>query len=184
MLESLTPEQREIIVSLPYRVGLLVSFSDQSGGHAAQQQELDTLANIMEGFTQQVFGSELLQHVMAGTMDRRAEWTRWGETLDSVYEDCRKAVDILHGLTDDKEVGAYRTRLMEIGESVAIAFREFEDMSFMNNVSAYVNYRLVKWKAKKLQQSSYKSFDEFLNISMSERHVLQKLARALGTIYI
>lgn len=184
MLESLTPQQREIIVSLPYRVGLLVSHSDQSGGQAAQQQELDTLANMMEGFTQQVFGSELLQHVMAGTMDGRTEWTRWGEAFDSVYDDCATAVEILYGLTDDKEVGAYRTRLLEIGESVAMAFREFEEMSFMEKVSAYLSYQRAKGKARKIQQSSYKSFDEFLNISMAERHVLENLAKALGTIYI
>lgn len=184
MLERLTPDQKHVIVSLPYRVGLLVSHSDKSGGQGAQAQELETLANILDGFTQQVFGSELLQHVMAGTMNGRAHWSEWGADLDSVYVDCRKAVDILYALSDEKDVATYRARLLEIAEAVAVAFREAEHLSFSDKAKAYLSYMLAKRKAKSLKQSSYKSFDEFLNISMAERRVLEKVAAALGTYYI
>ncbi len=183
MLERLTSEQRFIIISLPYRVGVLVSKSDKGGGKAADAQELEALANILDGFTQQVFGSELLQYVMGGTMEAKESWAEWVVDLEGVYKDCAKAVDILHGLTDRKEVGAYCVRLMEIGEAVAVAFREFEPMGFGAKVRAYLSYMGARSKARKLKQP-YKSFNDFLNISMKERRVLQKIAAALGTYYI
>lgn len=183
MLEQLSPDQKLVIVSLPYRVGVLVSKCDQSGGRAANVQELEALANILEGFTQQVFGSELLQYVMAGTMENKERWGEWAADLGAIYTDCEKAVDILHGLSDAKDVGAYRTRLMEIGETVAVAFREFEVMGFGEKLKAYLSYMSARGKARKLKQP-YKSFDDFLNISMKERAVLQKIAKALGTYYI
>lgn len=184
MLDKLSIDHRETIISLPYRVGFLVSQSDQTGGQAAHEQELETLANILDGFTQQVFGSELLQHVMAGTMDGRDQWTTWGGQLDSVYADCRKAVENLYSVADEKEVSAYKARLLEIAEAVAVAFREFEEMNFVEKISAYMAFMSAKSKSRKLGYSSYKTFDEFLNISMAERQVLEKLAAALGTHYI
>jgi len=183
MLEQLSQDQKETVISLPYRVGVLVSKSDSGGGKKAEKRELRTLSNLLEGFTQQVFGSELLQHVMAGTMDNYERWDEWGGQMRTVYRDSAAAVEILRSVADPKEVNAYKARLLEIGEAVAMAFREEESMGFGAKVKAYWLYWRCSAKAKKLGQS-YKSFDEFLNISMAEREVLQKLARALGTYYI
>jgi len=183
MLEQLTIEERLLIVSLPYRVGVLVSRSDLTGGEDAHLQELETLSNILEGFTQQVFGSELLQHVMTGTMEGRSQWSSWGAQTESVYQDCKEAIEILQRFADEKEIASYRIRLIEIGEAIAMAFRESETMNVNEKLSAYLSYLNARLKAQKLKQT-YKSFNEFLNISMQEREVLQKIAKALGTYYI
>ena len=182
VLEHLSTDQRTLIVSLPYRAGLWVSHSDDAGGDEADQKELVALSNIIHGFSEQVFGSELLQYVMNETVNRKDEWPQWAATLENVPEDCRRALDILRDHVDEKEVGAYAMRLMEIGEAVALAFREYEQKSVFDQVQVYVSYILAKLRARK-QAKPAKTFDQFLNISTHERKALGALAEALDTSY-
>lgn len=182
VLESLTPDQRTLIVSLPYRAGLWVSQSDDSGGDEADQKELTALDNILHGFSEQVFGSELLQYVMSETVSRKAEWDGWGENLERLPMECEQALDILRAYVDEKEVSAYSTRLMEIAEAVALAFREYEEGSAVGRVVVYCSYAVMRLKSILRKQPS-KSFDQFLSISASERKALGALASALGSHY-
>ena len=183
VLEKLTPEQRTLIVSLPYRAGLWVSESDQDGGDEAQEKEMTALANITEGFAEQVFGSELLQYIMDETVKGKAQWQgSWAENLDKVPEECTQALNILREHVDEKEVNAFSTRLMEIGEAVAVAFREGEGPSGLKKFMVYMKYSYAAYKARVAEQAP-KSFDQYLNVSMSERKALNALAAALGTQY-
>jgi len=178
VLNNLSAEQRTLIVSLPYRAGLWVSHSDEEGGDEAQQKELTALANLIDGFVQQVFGSELLQYIMSETLKRKDEWESWSANLDQLPAECVEALSILREHVGEKDVTVYAMRLMEIGEAVAVAFREHADPT----PGQYVSYALSRIKAR-LQKVPVKSLDQYLSISAQERKALGALASALGIQY-
>ena len=183
VLDKLTAEQRTLVVSLPYRAGLWVSESDDLGGDEAHEKELTALSNIVQGFSEQVFGSELLQYIMDETVKRKDHWHRsWANDIEKVPEQCEQALNVLRDHVDDKEVNAYSVRLMEIAEAVALAFREYEQQSTGDKLRVYFSYIVAKIKSR-FSKIPAKTFDQFLNISLSERRALSTMARALGTHY-
>ncbi|MCC6597736.1 MAG: hypothetical protein IT559_02985 [Alphaproteobacteria bacterium] len=180
ILEDFIPEQKELLVSLPYRVGLFVSQSDRSGGAEAQAIELQALASIIHGFSQDVFGSEFLQYVMGEVLARQSGWQSWAEEMDHVPRQCRQAREILATRLDEKEIKAYTTRLMEIAEAVALAFCEYgENLSLVERVKI----RLAYWNnclKMNLAGRPHGSIGYFMSISREERLVLRQLSQSLG----
>lgn len=181
-LENLTPDQRSMLVTLPYRVGLYVSQSDVAGGEEADERELLTLSNILGAYAGEVFVSETVQHIIRVTLEQKDDWPHWRAEIGNVEGDCRRAVDVLSGFVDEKEVSAFKQYLMEVAEAVALAFREVQDLSFFARLRLKGLYYRNKWQAKRFSMS-YKSFDEFLNISADERKALEGLAQALDINY-
>jgi hypothetical protein len=175
-LDTLTPDQRETIISLPYRVGLWVSDSDSSGGDEANTNEIQALSNILHGFNEDMFGSETMQYIMSETLAKRDHWPQWSKDVASVPQDCRLAIDILKEKASVKDVNAFRNHLMEIGEAVAMAFHEEGARS---TFSAYISYMFGKFR--KNRASSIGSFQDYLRISVNEHKALHALAGALGT---
>lgn len=182
VLDQLSAQQRTLIVSMPYRAGLWVSHSDDEGGDEAHEKELTALANLIDGFSQQVFGSEMLQYIMHQTLARKDEWESWSGDIDKVPEECKQALEILRAHVDEKDVKVYAMRLMELGEAVAVAFREHDDPVGAGKLKLLATYLLSRVKAR-LKKVPVKSFDEFLNISAEERKALNRLAGALGVNY-
>lgn len=183
-LNQLPADEREMIVSLPYRVGLSVSQSDDTGGNESDEAEAQVLNNLLTGFSQEVFGAETVQYVIGETVQRKAEWPKWAQNVDATEKDCARTVEILAGIVDPKELSAFRNYMLEIGESVAMAFREYsDDMSIFKKWQFYRAYEKTKKRAEKYKKPVM-DYDEFLNISLKERKALTNLAYALGTVYI
>jgi hypothetical protein len=182
-LDDLTLDQRQLLVALPYRVGLMVSQCDTSGGDESDEQEALALKNIIVGFSGEVFGAETVQYVISETVRRQDEWSAWEENLDAVTGECAKAIDILQAFVDPKEVNAFKQHLMEVGEAVATAFREVDELSFVENFKLKMLYKKLGREAQKAQMQ-YKTFDEFLNISAAERAALNRLSAALDIRYV
>ncbi len=183
-LDQLTEHQKKVVCRLPYRAGLYVSQCDQSGGEDSDEEELRALHNLIHGFAANVFGSELIQYVMEETLKHKDSWFEWDKSLDMVLSECSDSISILRSYADEKEVNAYAMRIMEIGEAVALAFREdsYGD-GFFGHMEARVKYWLACNKAR-AAKAPIRSFHDFLAISPQEREALQKLARALGTFYV
>lgn len=184
-LETLTDNQRHILVSLPYRAGLWVSQSDKSGGGDSDARELQVLDNIISGFAADMFGSETVQLIMMETVRRKEQWPAWAKQVSSVLEDSRFALDVIAQYADAKDVAAFRNHLMEIGEAVALAFREYDSLGVGAKVALYIDFLRSRLKKPPPGQNvRYKTLHEFFNISPSERRALGTLADALGTVYI
>ena len=181
-LDDLPSEQRELIISLPYRVGVWVSHADDVGGEEANDEEKTALANILHGFTTDVFGSEVVQYVMAETIAHNAEWEKWSKNTSSLTKDCQQAIDILNEAVDEKEVSAFKQRLLEIAEAVALAFREYDNLDFMSKLRVYLMYYKERYQAAR-KHRSFKTMDQYLNISLKERQALYSLANTLGVQY-
>lgn len=181
-LEHLPADQRELLVSLPYKVGVWLSHVDDHGGDEADDEEKKALAGIIDGFTRDVFGSEVVQYIMMETLEKKDQWEKWAENYTDIHANCQQAIDILNEVVEEKEVSAFKRRLIEIAEAVALAFREYDNLDFMTKLRVYVLYYKEKYKANKRQQS-YKTLDQFLNISLKERQALNALANTLDVYY-
>jgi hypothetical protein len=156
--------------------------SDQTGGDKADAKEVLALANIIAGFASQVFGSEMLQYIMEETLARKNEWEGWTADIENVPKEAEAAVELLHRHVADKDVGSYVSRVMEVAEAVALAFREYENMTFNNKLKIYSMYIMNVIRARVTKETS-KTFDQFLRISVDERKALNNLAKAMGTRY-
>lgn len=183
-LTELSSEKHDMLASLPYRVGLWISRSDSSGGDHSEAQEQQALASILAAYSEEVFGSEIVQHIISATISRKSDWPQWSQNMGEVIVDCRHAVDFLSEVVDRKEVNAFKQQLIEIGEAVALAFREVQDdMGLPEKLSLYGTYYMGKFKAMRAKRP-YRTFQEFLNISAGERQALSTLAKALDTPYM
>lgn len=183
-LDQLTKDQRDLLVALPYRIGLYVSQSDDTGGDESDEAERQSLDAIITGYSQEVFGAETAQYVIGETVLRKSEWPAWEQDLDAIEHDCFKAVDILAGAVDEKEVSAFKKSLIEIAENVALAFREYgASTSFFDKIRMRSDFGKSKKDAAKAGVAA-KDWDQFINISVAERKALRHVAQALGLTYV
>lgn len=184
VLNQLTEDQKTLLVSLPYRAGYWISYSDQTGGAESQAAELRVLDNIIHGFAHEVFGSEMVQHIMVETLARKDDWPRWAAGIDTIYDDCKKAVDILGAHVDDKDIKAFAARLMEISEAVALAFceQDYEAETLLDKTRLRFSAVVERFKPKP-NHREIRSLKQFANISKDERAALMGLAKALGAAY-
>jgi hypothetical protein len=179
-LDQLTADQRDMIVSLPYRVGLWVSDSDKSGGGDASMEEMQALSGIIHGFADEMFGSEVMQQIISETISKKSRWGEWAKTVNEVPEDCRFAIDVIKEKTSNKDATVFRNHLMEIGEAVAMAFHEERAKGI--SIGAYFSYLFGKLTGRRGARSAT-SFSDYLRISVSEHKALAALAQALGAAY-
>lgn len=183
-LDQLNSSHRELLVSLPYRVGLFISQSDESGGDESDEAEMQALDAIITGYSQEVFGAETVQYVVGETVQRKPEWDEWGKDVSGIEHDCYKAVDILSSVVDQKEVNAFKSSLLEIGENVALAFREYgASTSLIEKIRMRLDYSKSRKAAFKAGVAP-KEWDQFINISLDERKALRHVARSLGVTYV
>lgn len=171
-LDKLTSDQRDLVIRLPYRIGLWVSQSDTSGGREASESELQALSNILHAFAEDVFGSETLQYIMSETLRHKGTWHSWNKQVDLVPGECRDAVDIMRQHGEAKDIKALKNHLMEIASAVAQAFREDDSRRpVFSALGLYVSHLFSRKKKRR--------FGDFLNISTTEREALGAIADAL-----
>lgn len=183
-LDQLPAAERKLLVSLPYRVGLYISQSDQSGGGESDEAEMRALDSIITAYSQEVFGAETVQYVIGETVQRKEEWKDWDADFSQIEHDCHVAIDVLSNAVDVKEVSAFKRHLIEIGENVALAFREYGAKTpLADKVRMYCAFAKSK-KLSKIAGERVKEWDEFINISLDERKALQSIANALNITYI
>ncbi len=183
VLEQLTAQQKQTVVALPFRVGLYVSKADDTGGEEADQQEAAALESIIQGFAENMLGSESIQYIMTATLENKKNWPQWSGDLKQVPRECRETVDALSVIVDEKDAKAFANHLLQIGEAVALAFREYEHLeSKQKAYLLYFEYAKL-YVHSLLKKLTPKSLDEFLSVSQKERAALTVLARALKTTY-
>lgn len=178
-LERFTEEQRRLLVRLPYRVGAYISSSDNTGGMAADVQEKLALRTLLTAFVQDTLKSQEIQELMEETIRLQSQWPQWIENLDQVPDECRQIIALLADCLSAKEIGAFKSNLIEIALTVAMAFREVDVTA--NNVEklkVYSNLWLERWRAFVGGKALIGS-DEVLNVSEAERGALIKLGEAL-----
>lgn len=177
-LAALSPADRRLLMSLPYRVGLYVSFSDTSGGWEAQEAEIQSLTNILREYSEDYCHSELAQGVLMETLRDRAQWPSWSQGIETVPREAQEAVRLLERNFSDKEVHDFKEILIDIALSVAMAFREGAAEREPPPFSVFDSLR--KTILRLVGGSGKRDPFAHMNISASEKTALMRLCRGLG----
>lgn len=178
-LEQFSAEERELLVSIPYRAGLWVSGVDNAGGAKSNYEELDALESIIAEKGRGMFESAFVHEIMAEASTRQDDWKKWAGQLDNVLSDCTKAVGIVQGRLAEKDLDAYRMNIMAIGLAVAKAFREIDaDASLKDKICMQVRL-FCDAGMRILRREKYWDKTSILNVSREEDEALNKLSKAL-----
>ncbi|MDB5491969.1 MAG: hypothetical protein JWO78_1818 [Micavibrio sp.] len=178
-LEHYTKDQLDLLIKLPYRIGLFVSSSDDTGGDESAEAEMQALSLIVTSFAEDYLKSQFVQTMMEQTVSRRNEWESWGENIEAVPGECFKAIDLLCDYLDRKQVASFKLTMMEIATSVAMAYREFDDNSDISTrIKMYSRVLLDRLRAIMNGNKSFNA-DEVFNVSDAERRALDKLIESL-----
>ncbi len=174
ILSQLTEQEREAVISLPYRVGLYVSFSDLSGGFDAQEQEMEMLTSILREFSEDFCKGEFSQKIMGHCLRSCDKWPEWSKNVETVPADAEMAIETINLALSDKSMLDFKTVLFEIAVSVAMAFREDGDAQssggFFTKIIGLMGIGVATSAKDKLSH---------INVSASERKALAKLSSAL-----
>lgn len=170
-------EEEGVLISLPYRVGLYVSFADTSGGFEAQEAEMQSLSNILREFAEDYCKSEFSQKVLMESLRVRHLWPNWSQGIESVPEEARHITDLLEMHFDDRALRAFKEVLVDIALAVAMAFREDGDtVSTAPRLSGFGEFlgRFIGTVSGKKDPLAH------TNISKNERIALARLCKAMN----
>ena len=178
-LSKLPQDIQDIVVSLPYRVGLYISESDQTGGDDSSLAERRALENIVTFYVEDTVKSEFAHEVMLETLNRKSQWEGWAQDIGNVPEECMELAYMLKEHVDTKEVAAYKQNLLEVGIAVAQAYCEFSDnVGRMARIETYIALFLKRVQGI-FGGEQIPSNDYVLNISAAEKAAIMRLARNL-----
>lgn len=124
-LSAFSAEEVETIVSLPYRVGIHVSYADDEDGE--QDDELETRA--LEACLKEVVKTHeavpLSQEIAQEVLDSKDKWDNWTQGVFNIEPQCEKAVALLKSQASESEVKDYIKMTLEVASAVAQAYGEF-----------------------------------------------------------
>lgn len=172
IFSQLSPADEEIIISLPYRIGLYVSHADVTGGWDAQDSEIQSLTAILRDYSNDFCKTEFSQKVLMDCLASRAKWPLWSHDVDTVPEQVFKIVTTLESMMSEKEIAGFCDVPTDTGIAVAMAFREGAGQETDRPIVQEILVRLTTVLAEKDPL-------DHINISDSERSALKKLARAM-----
>ena len=179
-LPLLPADMQNLVMRLPFRVGLYISESDQTGGNESAEAERKALENIVTFYVEDTVKSEFAHEVMLQTLNLKSKWGEWGEDITKVPEECYAVAKAMEGIVSAKEILAFKQNLLEVGITVAQAYCEFdENASTANKIEVYMSIFFRRLQAL-FQGGGMPSNDALLNISPSERSAINLLSDSLG----
>ena len=173
IFSQLSPADEELIISIPYRIGLYVSHADVTGGWDAQDSEIQSLTGILRDYSNDFCKTELSQKVLMDCLAARAKWPSWSHKVDEVPSQISHIVTMLETMLSEKELRGFFDVLIDIGLAVAMAFREGSgeeegERPLVREILARIGTALTEQDPL-----------SHINISESERSALKKLTRAM-----
>ncbi|MFN3828077.1 MAG: hypothetical protein ACK4NR_10695 [Micavibrio sp.] len=178
-LDLFTEDEKLFLIRLPYRAGLWVSASDTTGGDESDDAEKMALANIVRGFTEDFLKSEFVEEVMRATVAHQDEWGGWNDDIDSIPQEVGDGIAIIANHIDYKQVHAFKSSLMDVAMTVAMAYREFdENAPFSMQMKIYSKYWVEVAKSYVLKTQP-PIMEQYLNISQDEHKAIDALAASL-----
>ena len=178
-LENFSVEERALLISLPYRVGLWVSKIDRTGDPGADEGERAALERIIAREARGMFHSAFVHEVMAENWAAKAGWSQWDNDLDRVPAQCAEATRLVSRKLARHDLDAYRATLIHIALEVAKAFRE---AGSRHPLLAFLWLKLLLWRGRLAAFFRREPYDpvSVLNISPMEDRAIVHLAQALS----
>ena len=173
-LADFSPEDAELVVSLPYRVGVWISHLEDESGETDDKREEAALVRTIEAVRKKFVKSVFIRSVAAQTLKHQGRWPQWADRAQTVPADCRKVITFLEPQIGKEETKYYRQFLVHIAGVVAEAYGEFglEDGekgdSFLGELIEKAALRITGG-----------DFGLPTNVAAVEREAIEELARIL-----
>lgn len=174
---ELLPADEKILVSLPYRIGLFVSYADVTGGWDAQDQELHSLASILREFSEDLHKTDFTQKVLMDCILDRGQWPSWSKRIDTVPDEIGRTVSLLTPMLKDKDLTAFKAVLIDIAVAVAMAFKEEENEGQGADAARKGGVRNILTHLTGVQKTGDPL--SHINISANEKTAILRLTQAL-----
>ena len=171
-LSDLTNEERDLIIGLPYRVGVWMGNAEDEGGDEDDAREMVALEKILADLAKMEKVPAFVRELLKETLSRRERWPDWADDTFDILPDCKKAVDVLEAKSGKADRSNFKKTLKKIALQVAGAYGEFGD--FDNDEGKGFVGRLIG-KIKGADKA-----EDFMNISPGEEEALRNLAEVLG----
>jgi len=132
ILSSYTPEEVDLIISLPYRVGMNVSYSEDESGDVDDVLEMKALESVLQNVVQREAESpdSLTGEIAQAVLDSRDKWESWGQGVFNIEPLCEKAVLTLRKQASIEEAKEYIHMCLDVATSVAQAYGEFGEHEY------------------------------------------------------
>jgi hypothetical protein len=176
IFSQLSPADEELLISLPYRIGLYVSHADITGGWDAQESEIQSLTEILRDYSNDFCKTEFSQKILMDCLAMRGKWPGWSQEVESVPAQSDRAMALLQPMMSEKELSGFCEVLGDIALAVAMAFREDAGADGEDRKGRPIVQEIL---ARLVGILSEKNPLDHINISDSERAALKKLARSL-----
>lgn len=179
-LSLLPADIQDLVVRLPFRVGLYISESDQTGGDESAEAERKALENIVTFYVEDTVKSEFAHEVMLQTLNMKSKWGSWSDHINTVPEECLKVSTAIAKQIDMKEIISFKQNLLEVGITVAQAYCEFDkNTAIVSKIEIYMSIFFRRLQSL-FRGAGMISNDALLNISPSERLAINLLSDSLG----
>lgn len=124
-ISAFSAEEIELLMSLPYKVGMWLSYADDEDGESDDEQEQKALHHCLKAIADLYEEGSLVKDVLKQTLSMKSEWPRWATQAFHVPSEAEKAVSLLQSKVTEDEMKAYAAALIEIATTVAAAYGEF-----------------------------------------------------------
>ncbi len=124
-LSVFSDEQIDLIVSVPYRIGMNVSYAEDEDGELDDEREMRALNACISEMSKNEGHSALSREIAARIIQSEERWAAWSEGVFNVAPLCEKAVLELKTEASEAEVKDYVAMCLEIASAVAQAYGEF-----------------------------------------------------------
>ncbi len=124
-LSSFSDDDRELIVALPYRVGMHMSYAEDEDGERDDELEIRALKSCISEVAKLENRQDLIKQISAEILSRQDSWDAWSQGVFNIVPQCEKAVDIMKAHANDDEFEDYIKMVLEVASAVARAYGEF-----------------------------------------------------------
>lgn len=173
-LSDFSDEERALLVSLPYKVGVWISQADDVEGESDDEHEMQALERIITEVSKHHEDMPFVHQIAQATLKSRDHWPVWENQSFHVLDECSKAMALLASRVEKRAQDNYRKTLLEIAHSVAEAWGEFDGGAgeSAEGISAIVGK--IAGMFGKQQDTSHA-----MNVSAAEDSSLAQLAAVL-----
>lgn len=115
----------ELVVSLPYRVGLNVSYADDEEGEQDDEREMAALQACLRAVADK--NSGLTKEIAEKALSMQDKWDAWGNGVFNIEPLCKQASETVARVASKEEYKNYVQMVLEVASAVAQAYGEFNE---------------------------------------------------------
>ncbi len=123
VLSDFPETEVELVVSLPYRVGLHVSYADDEEGEQDDELEMAALEACLKAVADKNDG--LVKEIALKSLSMKDKWPSWGNGVFNIEPLCKQASESVARVSSKEETKAYVKMVLEVASAVAQAYGEF-----------------------------------------------------------